>query len=549
MRPCRLLPWLWLALLPALAACAPSVKDNTTAVPPCTGCTDLNLTQVSGVSLTPLTPTSVQLAWTNPGDSTLTGVMIRRSTTGYVVDASKGDPACGGLVTPSSTLCNDTGLSSGSSYYYSLLAYYASGNSYAWPKFVFRATPWSFIASGHSGLHSLAIRGGSQSWGWGYNNFGQVGDNTTTSWSGPVRVCDSAACSGQQAGMTALSNGGEFSLALATDGTVWSWGNNAGVGSLGDGTLLTRKAPVHVCAPGTLSGCTSYLGNILSIAAGFRHSLALDSTGNVWSWGLNDAFQLGDNTGSNHTVPVAVCGPTPNCSGPALGGITAVAAGDSHSLALGSSGTVYAWGDETYGQLGNGESLSGISQTTPVLVCGAAEATPCTVGLGGIVAIAAGGLFSVALDNTGTVWTWGRNEAGQLGDGTLNPRSKPDKVCAAGQLSPCGLFLSNIVAIRAGYNYAMALDTSGSVWAWGNNTYGQLGNGTLTDSKVPVQVCAPSTSAPCGTFLSNAASIGGGRYHSLAVLGDGTLWGWGDNENGEVGDNSGITRAIPVQVP
>ena len=550
MRARILTAWLLGAAFLALAAaCAPEVKDNTKSVPPCSGCTDTTLEQAPTFTVTPLTPTSATLEWTLPTDPAFSGVVIRRSATGYVTSASAGTAVYDTLGNAGVTTYTDTTLSVADSYYYSLLAYYSARGNYSWPRFAFRRMPWTLVAQGHSGLHSLAVRGEGLTWGWGFNGSGQTGDNTTTNWSGPVRVCAAAACTSYQTGMTALSTGGEHSLGIAADGSAWAWGNNGGYGPLGDGTLLNRKAPVQVCAPGTISGCSTFLGNIVSIAAGFQHSLAADGNGAVWAWGQNNSFQLGDDSASPHTVPVQVCGVgTPGCMG-TLGGITAVAAGDKHSLALDSTANVFAWGDESLGQLGNGENLSTTSQTTPVQVCAENQMAPCSAFLGSIQAIAAGGDFSVALDGSGNVWTWGSNSAGQLGDGTNTLRNVPGKVCAAGQSASCSAFLSGIVAVTAGFSYAMALDSAGNVWAWGNNTYGQLGNGTLTDSKVPVQVCAPGTSSGCSTFLSNVAQIGGGRFHSLAIRGDGTLWGWGDNENGEVGDNSGITRAIPVQVP
>ncbi len=543
--------WLLGAASLALAvACAPDVKDNTKGVPPCSGCTDLTLAQVQQLIVTPLTPTSVQLDWTLPTDPAFTSVVIRRSSTGYVTSASDGTLVCETSADPLITTCPDTGLDVASDTYYSALAYYASRTNYSWPKFGFRRMPWTALMQGHSGLHSLAVRGGQVTWGWGFNGSGQAGDNTTTSWSGPVRVCAAAACTSYQTGMTALSVGGDHSLGIAADGSAWAWGSNSGYGMLGDGTLLNRKAPVQVCAPHTISGCSTFLGGIVSIAAGYQHSLAADSNGHVWAWGQNNSFQLGDGTASAHTVPKQVCGLGTTCTGnDFLSGIVAVSGGDAHSLALDSTGNVYAWGDKTFGQLGNGEFTPGFSEATPVQVCAAGQVKPCNSFITNIKAIAAGGNFSVALDTTGTVWTWGRNDAGQLGDGTTTNQFAPVEVCAPGQNAPCGAFLTGITAIAAGFSYVLALDNAGFVWAWGNNTYGQLGNGTLSDSKVPVQVCAPGTSLGCTTYLSNVAQIGGGRYHSLAIRGDGTLWGWGDNENGEVGDNSGITRNIPVQVP
>jgi hypothetical protein len=159
-------------------------------------------------------------------------------------------------------------------------------------------------------------------------------------------------------------------------------------------------------------------------------------------------------------------------------------------LTVRSNGTVWAWGDNFYGELGNG-TTSG--STVPVQVNG----------LSNVIAIAGGYLHSLAVRSNGTVWAWGRNEHGELGNGT----SDLDSVVPV-QVSG----LSNVAAVAAGYAYSVALRSDGTVWAWGYNADGELGNGMTTDSPAPVQISG----------LSNVVAVASGTYHSLAIGSDGT---------------------------
>jgi alpha-tubulin suppressor-like RCC1 family protein len=248
-------------------------------------------------------------------------------------------------------------------------------------------------------------------------------------------------------------------------------------------------------------------GGAIALAVGQGHSLAVLADGTVWGWGDDTFGQLGDgNTGDNRYAPVQAEG---------LDGVTAVAAGSSHSLALRSDGTVWAWGSNSSGQLGDGtETDSAVPEQVPVL--------------SNVIAIAAGGLHSLAVRSDGSVWAWGDNGSGQLGDGTTNERDSPTQVP--------GLY--GIVAIAGGEHHTLAVQSDGTVWAWGLNATGQLGNGSTDDSSSPTQVPG----------LSGAVSVAAGENHSLALRSDGTVWAWGDNGSGQIGDNSATERDVPTQV-
>ncbi len=220
------------------------------------------------------------------------------------------------------------------------------------------------------------------------------------------------------------------------------------------------------------------LTGVTAIAGGHYHSLALKTDGTVWAWGYNGHGQLGDGTTTNRSTPVQV-----------LTGVTAIAGGDHHSLAVKTDGTVWAWGFNQYGELGDAP----VSNRSPVQV----------KGLTGVTALAAGDHHSLALKTDGTIWALGRNDNyGQLGDGTKTNNSTPVQVKD----------LAGVTAIAADDDHSLAVKTDGTAWAWGDNEYGQLGDGTTTNRSVPVQVKS----------LTGVTAIAAGTNHSLAANNCGT---------------------------
>ncbi|EIJ78032.1 regulator of chromosome condensation-like protein [Bacillus methanolicus PB1] len=335
---------------------------------------------------------------------------------------------------------------------------------------------------------------------WGNNEFGQLGDGTNIDSNVPVSVNGST-------NSIAITGGIFHSLSVLSDGLVCAWGANYS-GQLGDGTLNDSNIPEIVTA----------LTNAIEVAAGVFHSLALLSNSTVRAWGDNFAGQLGDGTFNSSTVPVSVIG---------LTNAIAISAGLNHSLALLNDGTVRAWGGNFFGQLGNGTD---ITSNAPVII----------LGLSNVVAVSAGGEHSLALLYDGTVCAWGANYSGQLGDGTNTDRSIPVQVKGIGGSG----VLNNVIAISAGEFHSLALLNDGTVLAWGNNDYGQLGDGTNTESNVPVQVKGTGGYG----VLNNVAAIAAGGFHSLALLNDGTVLAWGNNESGQLGDGSNSDSDIPVTV-
>jgi uncharacterized repeat protein (TIGR01451 family) len=334
--------------------------------------------------------------------------------------------------------------------------------------------------------------------GWGANFYGQLGNGTLTNTSTPVAVSLPAGTT-----VTALSTGVNHTLAVTSDGHVLAWGDNAR-GQLGDGTFTNSTTPVAVSLP---AGTT-----VTAVSAGYWHSLALTSDGRVLAWGWNFYGEVGDGTTTTRSTPVPV-------SLPAGTTATAVSAGGYHSLALTSDGRVFGWGWSINGQVGDGGTTN---RTTPVPAALPAGTTA--------TAISAGQYHSLAVTSDGGVLAWGQNTYGQLGDGTTTQRNRPVAVAL-----PAG---TTVTAVAAGWEHSLALTSDGGVLAWGDNRYGQLGDGTNTSSTTPVAVALPA-----GTTVT---AIAAGYEHSLALTPGGSVLAWGRNTFGQLGDGTTTDRNTPV---
>lgn len=349
---------------------------------------------------------------------------------------------------------------------------------------------------------------------WGIDSEGQLGDGTA----GGNRPTSLAVPGGND--IVTMSGSSGHVLAIKEDGTVLAWGRD-NLGQLGDGTVGNPDIrPTAAVIPG--------LSGIIAVAAGSNSNLALKSDGTVYSWGNDQNGLLGDGTSGNPTND-----PVPHVV-PGLSNITAIAIRGTFALALKSDGTVYAWGDDSAGQLGDGANLGesdcfGQCSSTPTLV----------PNLSGITAIAAASSHTLALKSDGTVWAWGNNINGQLGYDTGNNLDSPTPTMVPG--------LSGIIAVSASGGNSLALKSNGTVWAWGNDHEGQLGDGAADGEPECGGQCNHTPTQV--TNLSGVTAIDTGNF-GLALKSDGTVVAWGSNLVGQLGNGSaGGFNATPATIP
>ena len=399
---------------------------------------------------------------------------------------------------------------------------------------------WAGLSTG--GYHTCGSdlsTGNSYCWGW--NGFGQVGNATPLDGVSPVPV------PGLPANMTMITTGHEHTCALQS-GAVWCWGWNSS-GQLGDGTYTDRTSP----------GTVSTYSDFQSVSAGSSHTCGLRAGNLIFCWGDNTYGQIGNGTTSGSSTPT-----------PAIGnGWAAVSTGDDHTCALTTAGAAYCWGNNPDGRVGNNTTSQ---QPSPQPVNGSLTFSK----------ISAGGWLSCGVTTGGAVWCWGDNSSGGLGNNSTGASAVPVQVSGT----------QTWASVSAGLAYACGLTTSGAGYCWGDNSSGQLGNGTNTNSSVPVAVnggftwkslAASRDGTVCGITSNNAAycwginftgQVGDGTWtyrnaptpvlavgnyqliqagdvHSCAIAGtstSGPVFCWGDNERGELGYGPTTVLTTPTQV-
>jgi alpha-tubulin suppressor-like RCC1 family protein len=341
---------------------------------------------------------------------------------------------------------------------------------------------WTAVAAGEA--HTLAVRSDGTLWAWGEADRGALGIPGGPGWlpdaPSPTQV-------GTERGWIAVSAGSDHSAAMKGDGTLWTWGGNT-FGQLGLGISTTSGFARSPTATGH---------ELVEVAAGRFHGAGIAPDGTLWTWGANDWGQLGVGFAPESADPVQVG---------TASGWTKVAAGSSHTIALRSDGTLWGWGSNLWGQLG---------------ADAATEYEPVQIGTGtGWTAIAAGDSHTVALRDDHTIWATGLNTEGQIGSGDSSYY-----VFGPVQVGT----LTGWTAIAAGKVHTLALREDGSMWAWGGNGDGQLGDGTVHRQVTPVQVATPIQMGEPMTW----SRVFGGHLRSFAIRSDGTLWGWGEYPLGD----------------
>ncbi|WP_284638631.1 RCC1 domain-containing protein [Paenibacillus silviterrae] len=490
----------------------------------------------------------------------------------------------------------------------------AGGNRFV-PSQVEGLTGITALAAGLN--HTLALKKDGTVWAWGQNDSGQLGDGTQTDRMTPFQI------KGLE-NIVSIAAGNSHSVALKKDGTVWTWGANDR-GQLGDGTTTGRNVPAmipnlqyikaiasganhvlaiwnspydgyknQVCVWGAASYGTQmnqystgyltvpyfipYFTDAVEIAAGNGFSLALNDMGYLYAWGTNFAGQLGDGSyNDKSTLSNSISLPK----------VKKIAAGNSHAMALTRDNELYVWGSNGLGQLGTKEVEK---YSVPMEM----------ESLGKVEAFGTGRFHSFAVKEDGSLWTWGNNTLGQLGDGTTTDRYKPQQVgdfnvkaAAAppskgdegpktdsysmadvalsagesftmvrnngqlwafgentfGQLGldkgnyrnkPSALSsLKEVKQVAAGYGHTAVLKSDGTVWTWGNNIYGQLGDGTTDGRREPAPIPG----------LSEAAAVAVGNSFTIVLKADGTVWGAGDNSFGQLANGQVMGEKSLIRIP
>lgn len=329
------------------------------------------------------------------------------------------------------------------------------------------------------------------------------------SWVNPTDIA-AATSKFQQGNM--LAEGFRFSLAVKADGGLWAWGMND-CGQLGDGTTEDRSTPVKI------------MDNVATVYAGESYAMAIKTDGSLWAWGINDYGQLGNGGKSNFkNIDGRLCQTTPV---KVMENAAAVSASIYNTLAIKTDGTLWAWGVADNIQtgnkkIGNKKRLNGeVIQTVPIKI------------MDKVKAVSSGGSYSMVIKTDGSLWAWGENYFGQLGNGTIKKQITPIKI------------MNKVKAVSTTEYTAMAIKKDGSLWAWGLNTEGQLGNNGKANTRT-AQYHDPIQNRPV-KIMDNVVTVS--TSNKMAIKSDGSLWGWGNNQYGQLGNKGkGNTKSSDGQI-
>jgi alpha-tubulin suppressor-like RCC1 family protein len=364
-------------------------------------------------------------------------------------------------------------------------------------------TNWKQVSSG--GAHTAAIKTDGTLWTWGIGTSGQLGTNDATSRNTPVTTFAGGTNWKQ------VSSGDSHTAAIKTDGTLWTWGLGTS-GRLGDALDNDKLTPVTTFAGGTnwADTATTEPEDLYTLSAGGDHTAAIKTDGTLWTWGVGGNGALGTNATTNRSTPVTTFAGGTNWKQVSVGGFLSTAA-------IKTDGTLWTWGTGTSGQLGNAQITS--------------RFTPVTTFAGGTnwKQVSIGRDYTAAIKTDGTLWTWGNGTFGRLGTNELTNRSTPVTTFAGG---------TNWKQVSIGRDHTAAIKTDGTLWTWGLGGSGRLGNAVITGS-----ISTPVTTFAGGT---NWKQVSLGEFHTAAIKTDGTLWTWGLGSDGQLGTNDTTQRSTPV---
>lgn len=352
---------------------------------------------------------------------------------------------------------------------------------------------------------------------WGDNTNGQLGDGASAHRWAPQEL------KGPE-NIATMDAGSGHAFALGIDGDLWGWGRNA-FGQLADGTTENQNAPVRATG---LPGC------VLKVGAGGGHTAALLDDGTVWAWGAGFFCALGEDEFGVQMQPLLVRG---------LEDVVDLAVGGAHNLALKADGSVWSWGRDDRGQLGDGPGSEREGRIVRSYMSASFDCRPRPARVEGLepaVAVAAGGGHSMVVHADGSLSAWGFNDRGQLGDGTFEDRPAPQKVRG----------IPGVARISGGYHHTVALMVDGTVWAWGLNDGGQLGDGTTQDRAEPRAVSGLSGVKSVSAHGGGTDAAPGNGGHNLALRSDGTVYGWGWNNYGQLAADPATANVLtPRRLP
>jgi len=359
---------------------------------------------------------------------------------------------------------------------------------------------------------------------WGDNDNGQLGNNSVLDSDVPVTVLNLAG-GGPLTGVSTVVAGDDHSCARLANGQARCWGDNDN-GQLGNNSTADSDLPVTVLNPAG----TAPLTGISQLAAGEDQTCARLTSGQARCWGQNNNGQLGDNTTTGRDTPRVVVGV--GGSG-ALTGVARVGTGETHSCALLTSGQVRCWGDNSFGQVGDRTTTN---RPGPVVV----KRSDGPGALTGVTQLTTGENHTCARLGSGQARCWGQNAQGELGDGTTSVTLAPAPVANGGGDGN----LAGVSQLEGGAGTTCARLTTGQVRCWGDNDNGQIGDGTIVSRRLPVTTRNPGDTGP----LTSIAAVASGDAHTCALTSNGQVRCWGDNDNGQLGDDSIVDSPLPVVV-
>lgn len=355
---------------------------------------------------------------------------------------------------------------------------------------------WNKIAPGYG--HSLGVMNDGSLWAWGFNSLGELGNSSMENENSPIQI-------GTENNWSSIASGYSHSVAIKSDGTLWAWGYN-GYGQLGDGTLINKSIPTQIGSENTW----------LKVDCGDFQTLAIKSDGSLWAWGFNQYGILGTGNQNNVSVPTQV--------GNEFDWLE-ISVGISHALAIKNNHTLWAWGNNAQGALGIGTTV--LNSNSPISVTN--ETT--------WQKISAGFLHSLAIKSDGSIWSWGYNEYGQLGDNSFINKNFPSQIGDN----------NNWIDISAGSGHSIGIQSTSpqgtqTLWTWGKNTEGQLGNGSSESSSIPTLVTDNYSWKDVEAGWSSSMAI------STGEIDNSQLFSWGFNIDGQLGLGNNINVYTMNQV-